>query len=147
MAPPEGSGVGIGNRIEEPRWAAWLMGMLTDEMDGLDGARGRAWARLFAILSTEDWDFLARAVGDIAKSGGIAVGDLLDGWLDDLTGGSDESEEAAVPSALGAPRPMPGLARPTSELPHALVTPRMLWAAFGRDTIFRIKQEATTGAG
>lgn len=141
LAPPKVEGDGIGNAIDEPRWLAWAMSMLADEIDDIDGRRGRAWARLFALLSTEDWDFLERAVNDIATSGGIAVGDLLSDWLDDLWGGEDEpTEDARVPSPLDDPRPMDGLRDPDAPLPHALVTPRMLWAAFGRESIRRVEQ-------
>lgn len=142
LAPPVGEGSGIDEEVEEPRLIGWLVRMLADEIDGIDSPRGRAWARLLAVLSTEDPGFIVRAVSDIARSGGIAVGELLDDWLDNLLSRKDEPEEAAVPEPLGAPRPMPGLENPTSRLPHALVTPRMLWAAFGRDELFRVKQEA-----
>ena len=73
----------------------------------------------------------------IAKSGGIALGDLLDGVArrPDLRVGRGRGGGRAV-----GPRRTPADARPRPphlRAPPALMTPRLLWATFGRDMIFR----------
>lgn len=148
MIPPavRGEQDRTGDDGDERRWNAWLMRMLIKEIDGIDNERGRAWSRLFTVLSMEDPGFLVDAVVAIARSGGIAVGDLVDDWLDDLRGVPDEDDVARTPSALTPPRALPGLPDPDSPVPHALVTPRMLWATFGPDTLVRVAQEAAPDA-
>lgn len=133
LAPPDVVGDGLGDAIDEPRWIAWLMGMLADEIDGIDNPRGRAWARLLALLSSRDLDFLTHAVAAIAGSGGKLVGGMFDDILDAITGDDDAPADIPTPQPLGPPRAMDGLKEPDAPIPAALVTPRMLWAAFGHE--------------
>lgn len=127
MFPPEAEGYGLGNAVDEPRWFGKLMRLFDDEIGAFGGPEWQATTALMDVLVQSDWDFLAAAVRAVAGSGVAALGDVEGG--------------PSVPGPLGPPPALPAsLADPDAPIPHGLVTPRMLWAAFGRDTIFRIPQ-------
>ncbi|GAA4864483.1 hypothetical protein [Actinomycetospora straminea] len=126
MVPP--AAAGLDDDADEPEWFVRLLGLLDDEIDDVDRSRWSAWTDLLALLVRRDWPFLRRAISSSAQAGLFV--------LDDVEG------PAALPEALGVVPPgHPGLAR-TDPVPHALVTPRMLWQAFGRETIRRVEREA-----
>jgi hypothetical protein len=122
--------------IAEWRWVGFLVDLMVDWVDA-DDPRRQAWMDLCAILTGEDWDFVADAATALAKSGMRVFG--------------SGPREAAVPGPLRPPSPTTGQARPDTPIPHALVTPRMLWQVFGHDedgrsTLRRVRRpsESTT---
>ena len=124
MNPPASEG--LGDDIAEPTWVARLMGLLTDEVAVIDNPRGQAWTRLFDVLFSEDWDFLGHAVTATSRSAAIV--------------GRDVVGDPHVPEPLVLPPRATGPAWSDDPIPHALVTPRMLWAAFGQGTLRRVEQ-------
>ncbi|MHC1560626.1 hypothetical protein ACR9E3_16845 [Actinomycetospora sp. C-140] len=151
MTPPAAPKGGIEPEdIEEPEWAEWVVKRLRRRLDDLEDPDHRTAATLLALLSAKDWDFLALAITSVATSGGQALSGILDGLLDDVRGwmrrwGWTNAEEAPVerprvPRPLAPPRRLPTLRAPNSPVPPALVTPRMLWVAFGPQTLCRVEQ-------
>ena len=82
MTPPEAGGGLPWEGIREPDWAGTLVRRLERRVDELDDPDDRAGARLLSLLVAKDWEFLVGSVTAIAKSGGEALADLLDGLLD-----------------------------------------------------------------
>ena len=146
MTPPEAGGGLRWEEIREPDWAGTLVRRLERRVDQLDDPDDRAGARLLSLLVAKEWEFLVGSVTAIATSGGKALADVLDDLLDLVTCNRDEpEEEPRVPEPLGPARALPDLADPESAVPHALVTPRMLWTAFGhagegRNTLCLVQQ-------
>ena len=64
---------------------------------------------MLALLSSEDWDFVVDASTAIAKSGGKAIGDLLDGMVDRVPW--SRAEPGEKPVSRRPPRPDPGPCR------------------------------------
>ncbi len=119
MVPPEGCG--IGGDLEEPWWLGRLAELLSERFDRLDDARGRAWAGLISALAGGDWDFVIHAIGASTRSAFFMLGRRGEG-------------SAKAPDRLRESAPgHPSLAHTDVVVPHALVTPRMLWSVFGRD--------------
>ncbi|MEJ2862400.1 hypothetical protein [Actinomycetospora flava] len=127
LVPPGGT-TGIGGDLEESWWVRRLAEWLSDRFENIDDPRGRAWASLTSALAGKDWDFVVNAVGASTRSAIFMLRGRVDGPV-------------ATPSALREPIVgHPDLARTDIPVPPALVTPRMLWAAFGRETIRRIER-------
>jgi hypothetical protein len=119
---------GLGNDVQEWLWIGRLVRTWGERVDdGGDPTRAETWAALFSLVFSEDWDFVSRAVGASTRSSFFLLGDV---------------QGPVVRPAPLAPPPAdhPGLARTDVVIPPALVTPRMLWAAFGPDTIRRIER-------
>lgn len=122
------SAVGLDDDADEPEWFVRLLGLLDDEIDDVDRSRWGAWKDLLDLVLRRDWPFLGRAITSSTQAG-LFVCDEVRG-------------PAAVPEALGTVRAdHPGLVHSDVPIPHALVTPRMLWQAFGRETIRRVERE------
>lgn len=124
LIPPDVAGGGIGDvgrpRLSDRRWVR----RVARAVDALDEPRRRALVRLLGVLAGEDRGFLHHAVAAIAASAAVALRHV--------------AGAPSVPAPLTPPRPLPALADPHAALPYALVTPRMLWVAFGRDTLSRV---------
>ncbi|MDD7966801.1 hypothetical protein [Actinomycetospora lemnae] len=123
MTPPDVAVSGIGD-LARVRWSGRVTSAVARVVNGLDEPRRRALARLLGVLAREDRGFLHHAAGAIASSAAVA--------LRHVTGGP------SAPEPLAEPRPLPAIVDPHAAIPYALVTPRMLWQAFGRDTIRRV---------
>ncbi|WP_133829341.1 hypothetical protein [Actinomycetospora succinea] len=119
---------GLGNGLQEWSWIGRLVRAWGERVDdGGDPTRAETWAALFSLVFSEDWDFVSRAVGASTRSSFY------------LLGGVRGSVVTPLPLA-DPPADHPGLAHTGVEIPAALVTPRMLWAAFGRDAIRRVEK-------
>ncbi|WP_285657166.1 hypothetical protein [Actinomycetospora sp. NBRC 106375] len=146
LTPPPS--LGAREDIPEPDELPWVVDKLFDRIERLDGRNGTA-ARLLTLLADEDRPFLVDAVTAIAQSGGKLFGEVLDDLVDrvlDWLRGDEEpdpEEEPRTPDPLLDPRPMPGLPDPDAPLPYGLVTPRMLWQVFGRDSLCRVRQSSS----
>jgi len=126
MTPPEVTAYGLGREVRERAWSFRATRTLAREISAIDDPRRRATAAMSSVLLGEDWSFLHHAGTAIARSAAVAL----------RHGGGVPS----VPVPLAAPRALPDLVRPDSPIPPALVTPRMLWAAFGRESLSRMAQ-------
>ncbi|WP_116710758.1 hypothetical protein [Actinomycetospora cinnamomea] len=124
MIPPQGTGHGIGDAIDESWWFAWLLRLFDDEIDGIRVDEWRAATELMGILAARDQDFLVQAVTAVTRSVGVLG--------DDVVGGP------SVPEPLVVPPVAPDLPGRDDPIPHGLVTPRMLWAAFGQGTLRKV---------
>jgi hypothetical protein len=123
MTPPDVAVSGIGDLPRE-RWSGRVATGMARMVNRLDEPRRRSLVRLLGVLAREDRGFLHHAATAVASSAAIALRHV-----------------AGVPSApepLADPRFLPALADPHAVIPYALVTPRMLWAAFGRETLSRV---------
>ena len=127
MVPPAGT-PGIGGSLDESWWVRRLAEWLSDRFEHIDDPRGRSWASLTSALAGKDWDFVVGAVGASTRSAVFMLRGKIVGPV-------------ATPSSLREPIPgHPDLTRTDVPVPAALVTPRMLWAAFGRESIRRIER-------
>jgi hypothetical protein len=104
--------------------------LLKDELQPSGTAR-RARHRLLSLLMREDPAFFWRAVRTVLEA---AVFEK-----------TEEHDPATPPPKPAIPSPLdPAVTADPDEwgheLPFALVTPRMLWAAFGRDRLYRVAQ-------
>ncbi|GAA4772917.1 hypothetical protein GCM10023200_01620 [Actinomycetospora chlora] len=125
MTPPAATVSGLGD-LARTRWSGRVTRAIARVVDGLDEPRRRSLARLLGVLAREDRGFLHHAAGAIASSAAVAF-----------------RRATGVPSApepLAPPRVLPALVDPHAVIPYALVTPRMLWAAFGRESLRRVGQ-------
>ncbi|MEJ2887977.1 hypothetical protein [Actinomycetospora aeridis] len=126
MVPPAGSG--IGEEFDEPWWIRKASALLSDTFGGVGGPRGESWVDLAGAVST-DWDFVAHAMGGSLRS------------VTFLARGKIEPPPKVPDCPLRAPAAdHPSLARTDVPIPHALVTPRMLWQVWGQGTIRRIRR-------
>ena len=126
MIPPQGTGYGIGDAIDESWWFEWLLQLFDDEIDGIGRPEWRAATRLVTLLTAHDQDFLVHAVRAVTDSASVFGREIVGG--------------PHVPVPLVVPPPEPGHEGGDQPIPHGLVTPRMLWAAFGQGTLRRVGQ-------
>ena len=121
MVPPRGAGYGIGDAIEEPRWFARLAELLSSGStasitrgDGRGQPSSRHWPAGTGTSSS-------MPSGASTRSAFFMLGRRGEG-------------SAKAPDRLRESAPgHPSLAHTDVVVPHALVTPRMLWSVFGRD--------------
>lgn len=104
--------------------------LLFDEL-APTGEQRRARHRMLSLLAWEDPTFLWRAVTTVLDAAVFAQ--------------NDDGDPPTPPPAPAIPSPLdPALTADPDEwgeeIPFALVTPRMLWAAFGREKLSRVEQ-------